>query len=73
MVNGWKKSQSSSGYYKKYDGGVRYIKFKHEPQNKIAGKWSVHYSDTGSGSGYLIKRGTLKEVRKSAMFFMRKH
>ena len=72
-INGWKRLQTSSGYYKKYKFGVKYIKFKFEPKNKIAGKWSVHYFDNGSGSGYLIKRGTLKQVRESAKQFMRKH
>ena len=72
-LKNWKKSQTSSGYYKKYSYGFKTLKFKFSPKNKIAPKWSVHYHDLGSGEGYLLKRGTLKEVRAYASAYMRTH
>ena len=70
----WKKSQTNSGFYKKYNYGIKYIKFKYEPKNKFAGKWGVFYSNSGSGSGHLIKRAKTKtQALAYAKSYMRKH
>jgi hypothetical protein len=66
----WKPSQTSSGYYRKNKFGYETLKFKYEPKNKIAPKWSVNYYNSSSGSGRLLGRF---RSRINAKLFARKY
>ena len=71
-IKGWKRSQTSSGYYQKYPHGFRTVKIK--SQDSKYKPYKITYRDYRAITGHTISsHSTLEKARTAMIKWMREH